>query len=253
MPSSPLSWALALLLAASPPADGQGKGGELSPRARELLEVGTRAYERGDFAAAIAAFEEGYAVEPAPVFLYTWAQAARYMDDCAKAIELYERFLATDPPEAQRAAAEEYRAKCAPEPTESPAALPAPPPQATAIEPRAVEPAAPVRDVDAPARERSASRRRVDPLGTSLVVVGIAVAGAGLGLTGAGIVAVRAEADATVYEGFRDHHRRKIAFLGSGIPLASIGVALLVGGIARLVAHRRSKQRTMSRAVAGWR
>lgn len=231
MPSSILSWTLALALATtSTPAPPD----ELDPRARELLERGIAAYERGDFPAAIAAFEEGYAIQPAPVFLYTWAQAARYMDDCETAVELYDRFLATDPPVEQRTATEEYRAKCIP-PTEPPsgAVLPAPPPRV--VEPQAIE-TAPV-DEAPPA---AAPRRRRDPLGPSLVAIGVALTATGIGLATAGGLAARAEADARVYEDFRDQHRRKIGFLASGIPLAGIGVGLLVGGIVRLVVRRRA-------------
>jgi tetratricopeptide (TPR) repeat protein len=235
MPLSSLACVLGLLLAIS---SAPAKTDELVPRARELLELGTEAYDRGDFAAAIAAFEAGYAVQPAPVFLYTWAQAARYMDDCETAVELYDRFLATDPPPQQRAAAQEYRAKCAPGEPPAAAVLPTPPPS---VRPSTIQPETPTAPRVPP--EPLETPPRVDKVGTSLVTIGVLLAGAGLGLTAAGGVAVRAEADAKVYEDFRDHRRRKLAFLGSGIPLAGVGVALLVGGVVSLVQHRRATRR----------
>jgi tetratricopeptide (TPR) repeat protein len=77
------------------------------------LQDGLARYEAGDFAGAMAAFDAGYAVEPRPAFLFAAAQAARRSGDCRRAIDYYDRFLASDPSESQAEAAREQRDRCA--------------------------------------------------------------------------------------------------------------------------------------------
>src|SRR5688500_7808596 len=106
MPSFPITWVLAACMAFGPAPGTEERGETFDPQARALLDEGASAYARGDFTGAIAAFERGYAIDPAPVFLYAWAQAARYAGDCVAALDLYDRFLESDPPASQRTAAE---------------------------------------------------------------------------------------------------------------------------------------------------
>jgi tetratricopeptide (TPR) repeat protein len=77
------------------------------------LQDGLARYEAGDFAGAMDAFDAGYAVEPRPAFLFAAAQAARRSGDCRRAIDYYDRFLASDPSESQAEAARAQRERCA--------------------------------------------------------------------------------------------------------------------------------------------
>jgi len=70
---------------------------ELSPAARERYERGQRLFGDKSYDAAIDEFRAGYAIEPAPVFLYNQAQAERLAGRCTAAIVTYRAFLATAP------------------------------------------------------------------------------------------------------------------------------------------------------------
>jgi tetratricopeptide (TPR) repeat protein len=226
MPSLVITWVLAACMALGPAPSG----GALDPEARTLLDEGASAYARGDFTGAIAAFERGYAIDPAPVFLYAWAQAARYAGDCVTALDLYDRFLATDPPASQRSAAEGYRAKCA---AVVPPSVPEPKPQ--------IEPDAPMQSPIT--RPRDAVKRRIDPVGPALLGVGSSIAIAGAALLGVGLDAVARQNDTTAYQDFSDLDRRKRVFLGSGAPILAVGLALFIGGTIRLARARRAAAR----------
>jgi iron complex outermembrane receptor protein len=208
----------------------------VDPEARALLDEGASAYARGDFTGAIAAFERGYAIDPAPVFLYAWAQAARYAGDCVTAVELYDRFLASEPPAAQRSAAEGYRAKCA-------ATLPpADPPSADAnvAAPTTVATSSVPPPSDAAPDEVTARPRR-DRVGPALLGLGVGIALAGIGLSAVGVDAVVRQSDTTAYQDFRDLDRRKRTFFASGVPILAVGIALVIGGAIRLVRMRRAR------------
>lgn len=65
--------------------------------ARRLYEEGLDLYRRGDYAGAIAKLDLSYAKTAAPGLLYDLAQAHRLNGDCARALEHYRRFLASEP------------------------------------------------------------------------------------------------------------------------------------------------------------
>lgn len=65
-------------------------------KALELYEQGKAAYSAGKFSESIALIEEAYALEPAPVLLYNLARAHEAKGALAKAVEAYERYLATE-------------------------------------------------------------------------------------------------------------------------------------------------------------
>jgi hypothetical protein len=97
------------------------------------VERGLAAYGDKDWTTAIREFREGYAIDPRPDFLFAWAQASRLSGDCARAIELYDQFVATGPAPEQRDAATKMSERCresvaAEKPAEPPApAAPAAP------------------------------------------------------------------------------------------------------------------------------
>jgi tetratricopeptide (TPR) repeat protein len=118
--------ALALLTAAARPAPGAavepeaplrddeaGPPPEMSGGARALYERGLALYRTKDYANAIKAFEEGFALEPRGEFLFANAQARRLAGDCRGAVPLYQRFLDTAPPAVQASATHIALARCA--------------------------------------------------------------------------------------------------------------------------------------------
>jgi len=82
------------------------------PEALEKLAEAQEAFKGKDFAAAAAAIEATYLIEPAPALLYPWAQAEREQGNCEVAIELYQRFLDSGPDEEIAAAAQSNIDRC---------------------------------------------------------------------------------------------------------------------------------------------
>jgi tetratricopeptide (TPR) repeat protein len=75
-------------------------------KARALADRGRAAHDQHDYAGAIAAFTEAYAIAPAPALLFNLAQAYRLAGRCDDASLMYRRFLASNPPDDARALAE---------------------------------------------------------------------------------------------------------------------------------------------------
>jgi tetratricopeptide (TPR) repeat protein len=99
----PVLLALAATLAAGLPAR-RARGDEPTPmraEARARYEEGLGHYGAGRYPAAIAALQAAYAIDPRREILFAEAQATRLGGDCPRAMALYERFLATDPPARQ--------------------------------------------------------------------------------------------------------------------------------------------------------
>src|SRR3954469_24431979 len=72
------------------------------------LEEGARRFEQGDYAGALAQFEEAYRHFPSPRFFYNIGQAQRHLARDVEALGSFERFLseAPDAPATTRQGAE---------------------------------------------------------------------------------------------------------------------------------------------------
>jgi hypothetical protein len=109
---------------AAPRADESGA--PMTPAARALYDRGLSFYQSKDYAGAIKALEEGFALEPRREFLFANAQARRLSGDCRGAVPLYQRFLEMAPPPVQASATHIALARCAQQmAAEKPAAPPA--------------------------------------------------------------------------------------------------------------------------------
>lgn len=198
---------------------------EMSAAARPYYERGAARYEAGDYTEAIEAFEHGRRLDPHPDFLYAEAQAYRKAGDCARAISLYQSFLATHPPdeEAERARANLERCPLRPAPAAAQPPLPPAPP------------------ADAP--------WYTDVTGDVLAATGVIAVSVGATYLVMGDHDIRdannaaASSDATLAQ------VQRLASSGSrerqigGWTIAG-GGALLVGAIARYALHRRSGSAT---------
>ncbi|HEY0713707.1 MAG TPA: hypothetical protein VGF45_13600, partial [Polyangia bacterium] len=63
------------------------------------LDAAAAHAERGDYAAALEILQSSYAEKPRPFLLYNIGQLHRASGDCARALEAYEKFLATAEPQ----------------------------------------------------------------------------------------------------------------------------------------------------------
>jgi len=108
----------------------------MSAAAKAELDRGRAKYAAHDYAAAITAYDAGYAIDPHPDFMYAKAQAQRLGGDCRGAITSYNAFLSSSPPQSEADLAKQNIAKCE-------ALLAASSPQAPAVEPPVTKPATP--------------------------------------------------------------------------------------------------------------
>jgi tetratricopeptide (TPR) repeat protein len=141
--------------------------------AEKLYARGQRAFDRGKYDDAIAAWQRSYELSNEPALLFNLGQAHRLAGHCPEALAHYEKFLQLDAASAQRATAEQFvaqlTAQCRPAP-------PAPPPvDAHADAPAPLAPVAP--PPGSPADERPGRTKQIIGLAT-------AAGGAVLVLTG---------------------------------------------------------------------
>jgi tetratricopeptide (TPR) repeat protein len=199
---------LAALLAAGAPSQ---------PPA-DIVEAINAAYEAGDYARALELIDRAYASDPRPAYLYSKGEILTAAGDCKGAIEAFEAFLATEPPEVDAAATRAKIEGC----EESP-----PPPEVT-------PPTEPKPPVDRPP-PRPVAR---DPTFIALLTVG-----AGLAITGASLlVAARVTADRTgnaSTEGAWESDVTRVRGLSiSGAVIVGVGSSLVLGAVARAIVLR---------------
>jgi tetratricopeptide (TPR) repeat protein len=222
-----------LLLVAATHASADRK---ISPAAAVELERGEKKFRDKDYAAAIAAFDAGYALDPQPIFLYDKAQAQRLSGDCRGAIESYKAFLATNPPANEASRARKNIENCE-------ALLPPPPLEPiTDDEPAAAPPVAQPDRSPAPLQSVITEEKAWwhDRVGLTLVTTGVVALGVGAGFA---IAARQAAADTALardVDEWSDHratwHRDRII---AGVA-AGAGAALVTLAVIRFSVHDRT-------------
>ncbi len=241
--------ALAFVVAWLPagPAHG-GPSADAAERAKASLRQGQAAYDGGDFAAAMEAFERAYELDPQPVYLYPWAQAARNAGDCELSRELYQRFLDTGVQGDARKAAEQNMVRCEPElvPSPTPVADPEPTSPPDAGDPTAA--------VDAPPPP-GPERENADALGVALLSTGAVATAAGIAVLGISGARIAQQRDAPDHDRFEELERSIDRLHIAGGVTLGVGAALLIGGAIRLGLVRRARRRpvavTWSRTALG--
>ena len=224
------------------------------------FQRGVERYEAGSHEEASAAFEHAYALDANPLYLFSWAQAEVAADHCEQAVIVFRRYLDSDPPEANRLAAEsrirtceERIAAAIPPPVDpSAAAAPAqsapptagPPPTATTtppasaatnLAPAATAPSTPMAAADPGSGADDPVRWWGDPLTWTLLGAGTLATGAG-----AGILIWAQSTFAAAREQTFDSYDIHLSALGAardrriagGVSLG-LGLALLGGGVVR--------------------
>lgn len=197
-------------------------------QARAHFSTGMDAWGEKDLGTAQRELEAAYAIEPEPQLLYALGQLARLRGDCERARERFTAYLATNPSEKSAKETRVNMERCTPAEPEATAPPPEPKPP--------VDATPPVVDTPPPA-----AKPKPDGLGIGLTVAGSTVALLGVGLFGGSFVErSHAEDDANV-DDFERHVSRSKAEYWSGVALMSVGTALLVGGIVRLVLVRKRR------------
>jgi hypothetical protein len=209
--------------------------------AREHFEAGERLYHAEAFDEAIAEWQRGYAIAPAPVFEFWMAEAHRLMERCVEARKLYDAFLAAKPGPEAKELATDGRIACQTDPsgTLQPVdPVPDTPPVASLQPAGDVDPGPPQRDV-----------WYLDMTGDVLVGGGVVSIGVGVGFTIAAAASRSSARDAASLEEFRRHddalgRRRLVAIVGY-----VAGAGLLGAGLYRWLDVSRADD---SLEMAGW-
>jgi tetratricopeptide (TPR) repeat protein len=212
--------------------------GAIDPEAKQHLERGLAGYTAKDYAGAIKDLRLAYALDPRPEILFAWAQAERLYGRCSQASKLYDRFLKSKPSAQQAAAARTGIERCEGQPDTTPA------------DPEDVEQPAPQPAQEQPEQPAAAAppppRPRVDAVGLSLLGVGVALGAVGGGLLGAGERKAKQLGDVATYDEYADGSGPVRTLRIAGGVLAGVGGALIVGGLVKLLVHRRHDRRDVA-------
>jgi tetratricopeptide (TPR) repeat protein len=230
---------IAALVLASAPALAAPKAGP----AKKEFERGVKAYTAGDYEAAADAMGASYGLEKDPETLFAWAQAERKLEDCDKAIELYNELLVFDLPVENKQVIETQIGECKQiladkQKAAEAATQPAPEPHDAA--PVAAEPPPP-----APEGSRAWWK---DPVGDGLVIVGVAGLVVGGVKLSSAASADSDKANATSYTDFQRFSSKADSDGKLGVIAAGAGGALVVVGVIWYATHRDHHEHQ----VTGW-
>ena len=267
-----LSWLVSITLAVATVGPGELLS---NPEAQAKLAEAQAAFEEEDYAAAARAIEAAYLIEPKDALLYPWAQAERQRGNCDAAVELYQRFIESDPGPDFVEAAQQNIDRCEEESAadedmvvlddeeddfaggavvgaeddtddflgddteEDVAEEPLPEPDPAPV-------AAPTKTDDEP----KAKKWYADPLGGVLVGVGVVGIGVGAGLLGVASSSAGKVDDEESNEDYLAARDRATGLRNGGVAALSVGGALLLGGIIRYaVVAKKNKQRESASAA----
>ncbi|MBA3550075.1 MAG: hypothetical protein H0T76_26650 [Nannocystis sp.] len=228
---------------APPYAYTHAPGPAMDPEAKQRFERGLAGYASKAYADAVKDFRIAYALDPRPEILFAWAQAERMYGRCSQASKLYTRFLKSKPSDQQAQAALTGIERCKDQPDTTPGD------PEDIEEPKPVEEKPPEPEPEPePEPPPPPPRPRIDPIGISLLSVGVALGAVGGGLLGVGENKARQLGGVTSYEAYADGNDQIRSLRIAGGVLAGVGGALIVGGIVKLIMHgRKSRQ-----GVAFW-
>lgn len=223
-----------------------------NPEAQAKFQEAQDAFRAEDFEAAAAAVEAAYIIEPKPMLLYPWAQAERNQGNCGAAVALYQRFIDSGPREDLASAAQGNLDRCQEELDAAAAA------EEQIIEDDDDEVVEEIVEDDEPdpapivveptTKDDGQPKTKVwykDPLGGALTGAGVVGLGLGVGLLAVGSSTAKKASDEDTQTGYEDQRSRATSLRNGGAIAASIGGALVVGGVVRyLLVTRKGKEST---------
>ena len=199
--------------------------------AQQRLIRGLEHYQAGDYERAIDEFVAGYELDERPELLFALAQAERLSGDCESARIYYADFIATEPPDTQRDAAQLHLDACQ-------HALESSPVHAR-IE--ADEPLEPQRAAEPVARTR---RWYDDVAGDVMLGVGALNVLISLRLCGAAGAQRELAESADDYQAYTSHRDRAMSRRNWGLATFGIGAGLIAGAAYRFVKRDQRNDRS---------
>ncbi|MFN0248868.1 MAG: tetratricopeptide repeat protein [Kofleriaceae bacterium] len=212
------------------------------PEARAAFDKGVAAYKKADYAGAADALGRSFTLEADADTLYAWAQTERKLNHCDKAVDLYERLLTMELPEANKAAVVQQIDECkviiAAQKPVATAALATPEP--TSSPPGTVSPAPERPETPSPAPAW------LNPVGLGLVALGAVGLGAG-GVFLAQASAADSDKDsAMTYGDFERFDERATSRGRLGVIAAASGAVLLTAGIVYIVTRKPVERQSVT-------
>lgn len=213
------------------------------PRDNPHFDAAVAAWKERRWTEAADAFTRAYALDPRSEYVFARAQALRFSGACEAAIAVYREFIALEPPKGAVDEAREHIEACGGDLDD------APPPAEIATAPRSdPDPPvdAPVRAVTpspSPAEPEPRPKWWRDPTGHVLGWTGLSAAAVGTGFVIEGLARRQRGQDALDEQGYRDARRGGASLLHAGIPLLSVGGALVIGAVIRFAVVARARRR----------
>ena len=229
----------AALLALASPAEAAPK----TAQSKAAFDRGVVAYQKGDFATAAEALGTSFKLEADVETLFAWAQSERQLENCDKAIELFNKLLTFDLPAENKKVVQGKIDECkvilAAKQPKDPVSPPTPVKPIEAP-PRTVQPTKPI-----PSPEGSPWWK--NPIGDGLLGLGVV----GLGVGGYFLLsASQAEKDSRKnIEQFAKYDDLAQSRGKIGMISTIAGGVLVVGGIVRYATRGSGQER---RALTGW-
>lgn len=227
---------LGLALGAQPAAAAPQK-----PEAKAAFDRGVKAYTAGDYEAASAALDESFAIEQDPETLFAWAQAERKLDHCDRAIALWEKLAAFDLPAENKTAITQKVAECNDVLAKQKPVEPVKP-----VEPEVVEPITPVTPVEPPTEHPGSPSRWKNPVGLSLLGLGVVGLGVGTVFIIQAHAADKKKDDAATYDEFLDQRDKASSKGRIGVIGLAAGGVLVGAGLAWIMTRPSGTEREPS-------
>jgi tetratricopeptide (TPR) repeat protein len=208
----------------------------------------TAAYDAGDLDTALREFEAAYADTQRPDLLYVIGRLHTERKDCAKAIDYFERYLATKPGDTQAEAAQTEITKCK-------AQLPPPTDTGGGGGSTTTDTSAGTGDGGTPTPIATTTTATTDTSGSSMDKVGIGLLAGGVVAEGAAVLLyVKARntqcgdpvCTTLTYEEYLDAEDKAKSLRLTSIIVAGVGAVLVGGGVYRFATHKRKSEPSLS-------
>ena len=214
------------LLLIADTAAGAAENEPALDQAKAHFRAGEALYQLGNYVDALREFKAGYAIASRPLFLLNLGQVYRKLNETEAAITAFQDYLGSAPEDdPRRPEVEALLAKLRAELAEHPAQKP--PPASVVVTAPAPAPRPPTR--------RPWYR---DPLGGSLVGVGLGGIAVGAGLfADANAIIGQSQVDLSHYTMTRGASGERVA----GLAVLGVGGALVLSGVIRYAVHHRGR------------